>query len=70
MKLLLIKTINLYQMLISPALSQLFGVNSGCRYSVTCSEYAKNSINKHGTIKGSYLSILRLLKCQPLYKGY
>ncbi len=70
MKTLIIKTINLYQKLISPAFVQLFGVNSGCRFSVTCSEYAKTSISKHGTIKGSYLSVLRLLKCQPFYKGY
>ncbi len=59
---------NTYQSLISPFISQLAGTNNVCRFSPTCSEYAKISINKKGLIYGSYLSLIRLLKCQPFYK--
>ena len=48
-----------YQTLISPLLP------STCRFSPTCSEYSKQSLIKHGLIKGSILSIKRILKCNP-----
>lgn len=51
--------IKLYQILISPFLS------ATCRYSPTCSHYASEAIEKHGTIKGGYLSIKRILSCNP-----
>ena len=38
---------------------------STCRYSPTCSEYAKISLLKYGIIKGSILSIKRIIKCNP-----
>lgn len=43
----------------------LLGVRAVCRFNPTCSEYARQNINKHGIIKGGYNSFLRLLKCQP-----
>ena len=51
--------IRIYQTLISPLLP------STCRFSPTCSEYSKQSLIKHGLIKGSILSIKRILKCHP-----
>lgn len=36
-----------------------------CRFTPTCSEYAIESIQKHGPIKGVYFAIRRLLKCHP-----
>ena len=51
--------IKIYQTLISPLLP------STCRFSPTCSEYSKQSLIKHGLIKGSILSIKRILKCHP-----
>ena len=51
--------IRIYQTLISPLLQ------STCRFSPTCSEYSKQSLIKHGLIKGSILSIKRILKCHP-----
>ena len=36
-----------------------------CRYNPTCSEYAIIALKKHGVIKGSYLSIKRILRCAP-----
>ncbi len=51
--------IRIYQTLISPLLP------STCRFSPTCSEYSKQSLIKYGLIKGSMLSVKRILKCNP-----
>ena len=67
MKKLSIAIIDIYQKVFSSVLHQLTGVKDACRFSPTCSEYAKISISEKGVIKGSYLSIVRLLKCQPFY---
>ena len=36
-----------------------------CRFTPTCSQYAKEAIIKHGPIKGLYLAIWRILRCNP-----
>ena len=36
-----------------------------CRYTPTCSEYALNAIRKHGSFRGGWLTIKRVLKCHP-----
>lgn len=40
-----------------------------CRFYPTCSQYALESVTKHGAIKGTYLAILRILKCHPFHPG-
>ena len=55
----LIVFIKLYQNFVSPILP------STCRYSPTCSEYSKQSLIKFGLIKGSIVSIKRIIKCNP-----
>ncbi|SNT15124.1 membrane protein insertion efficiency factor YidD [Rhodococcoides kyotonense] len=40
-----------------------------CRFSPTCSEYAVEALRTHGAIKGSLLSVVRLLKCAPWHSG-
>jgi len=65
---LIIMAINIYQRTIAVALFNL-GLKGNCRFSPTCSEYVKLSIFQKGIFKGSYLSAVRLLKCQPFYKG-
>jgi len=40
-----------------------------CKYSPSCSEYARQAIEKHGAYKGWTLSIWRLLRCNPFSKG-
>ncbi|GAB4026334.1 MAG: hypothetical protein Fur0011_1650 [Candidatus Microgenomates bacterium] len=49
--------------------SNLGIVRGSCRYSPTCSHYAKEAFDKHGLIKGAWLSAIRLLKCHPWSKG-
>ncbi|MGA2967769.1 MAG: membrane protein insertion efficiency factor YidD [Candidatus Levyibacteriota bacterium] len=60
--------INIYQNTIAVTLFNL-GLKGDCRFYPTCSEYTKISISQKGLVKGSYLSMVRLLKCQPFYHG-
>ena len=55
--------IRVYQICISP----LLGIN--CRFTPTCSAYALEAIQKYGPGKGLFLSIKRVLKCNPYHKG-
>jgi hypothetical protein len=63
MKSVLILIIRVYQKFISPILG------SNCRFHPTCSQYAILAIEKYGAIKGSRLSIKRILKCHPFHPG-
>ena len=63
MKMLMIKAIRFYQKKISP----LFGPK--CRYYPTCSQYAILAIERFGVIKGSFLAVSRILRCNPLFPG-
>lgn len=36
-----------------------------CRHIPTCSNYAIEAINEYGSIKGSFMAIIRILKCNP-----
>ena len=40
-----------------------------CRFIPTCSQYAMEAIEKYGAIKGGYLALRRILRCNPLCKG-
>ena len=51
--------IKFYQLFISPIL----GLN--CRFTPTCSNYAVESLKKHGLFVGIYLSLTRISKCHP-----
>ena len=55
--------IKFYQSYISPLIGQ------NCRYTPTCSQYSIISFKKHGIFFGLYLSIKRIIKCNPLFKG-
>ena len=59
----LILIIRFYQKFISP----LKGPT--CRFYPTCSAYSIEEIKKYGPIKGSYLSLRRILKCHPFHEG-
>ncbi len=63
MKSLLIGLIRLYSLLVSPFL----GVN--CRFYPSCSSYAREAIERHGCLRGSWLAGVRLCKCHPFHPG-
>ncbi len=60
----LLALIRLYQLTISRALPA-----GTCRFYPTCSHYGYQAIAKYGLIKGGYLSVWRVLRCQPLHPG-
>ena len=63
MKKVFIKLIEFYQKAISPWLGH------NCKYYPTCSEYAKQAIEKYGAVKGTIISFKRILRCNPFSKG-
>ena len=48
-------------------LSPLLG--SRCRFHPSCSDYARVAIARFGTIRGGWLALWRILRCQPLCRG-
>ena len=64
MKKLLLHLISYYQTCISPAKG-----GSCCKYIPSCSQYAKEAIERFGAVRGSALAIWRVLRCNPFSKG-
>ena len=52
-----------YKRFISPFLPPM------CRFEPTCSVYAMNAISRYGLLKGGWLAVKRLFRCQPLNPG-
>ncbi|MFT9497757.1 membrane protein insertion efficiency factor YidD [Anaerosolibacter sp.] len=63
MKDILIWMVKIYRKYISP-LKQ-----PSCRFYPTCSQYALDALSRYGAIKGTILSIKRILKCHPFHPG-
>jgi hypothetical protein len=63
MKTLLLNLIRFYRKRISP------GRPPCCRFVPTCSQYALEAVEKYGALKGGWLALRRLLRCNPFYKG-
>ena len=56
----LINFIKAYKFLISPLLG------NSCRYLPTCSEYSIEALKAYGLVKGSLMSLKRILSCHPI----
>ena len=52
-----------YRLLLSPWLG------SSCRFEPTCSRYGIEALERHGAAAGSYLTLRRLVRCQPWCEG-
>ena len=52
-----------YQLAISPL------IGPSCRFAPTCSQYALESFEKHGFVRGLVLSLKRISKCHPFHAG-
>lgn len=59
----LMKIIRFYQVAISPLKPP------SCRFYPTCSHYGLESIKRFGAIKGTWLTVKRIVKCQPFHPG-
>jgi len=64
-----LRQIHRYQEDIGPRMKAAVGREDICRYEPSCSEYAKQAVEKHGQIKGSLMAATRLARCNPLSKG-
>lgn len=56
--------IRFYQKIISPALP-----DNTCRFYPTCSHYGFQAVQKYGAIKGAFMAIYRILRCNPFNPG-
>ncbi|MBF0369714.1 MAG: membrane protein insertion efficiency factor YidD [Magnetococcales bacterium] len=63
MKRLLLGLIRGYQWLITPFLPP------SCRFHPTCSSYAITAIRRHGSGRGLFLAVKRIMKCHPFHPG-
>jgi putative membrane protein insertion efficiency factor len=63
MKKLLLLIVRGYQLLLRPVLPP------ACRFSPSCSQYSLEAINKYGALKGAWLSIKRIIRCNPWNPG-
>jgi len=63
MRKILIFLIRAYSYLLSPFLGH------HCRYTPTCSQYAREAIETHGALRGSWLAARRLATCHPWHAG-
>jgi uncharacterized protein len=59
----LIAMLRIYKRWISPLLGPR------CRFHPTCSTYAMQAIARYGALRGSWLTLRRLLRCHPLHPG-
>ncbi|HET6546015.1 MAG TPA: membrane protein insertion efficiency factor YidD [Rhodanobacteraceae bacterium] len=59
----IILLLTLYQRWLSPA----FGLR--CRFHPSCSEYARIAVARFGAVRGGWLGLRRMLRCQPLCAG-
>lgn len=55
--------VQLYQRTVSPLLGPV------CRYYPSCSAYAVTALERHGPLRGGWLTTWRLLRCNPFARG-
>jgi uncharacterized protein len=63
MRRLAVGAIALYQRTVSPLLGP------ACRYEPSCSEYAREAIEKYGVARGSWMGMRRISRCHPFHAG-
>lgn len=63
MKSVLLAGVRGYQYLVSPMLG------NNCRFYPSCSDYAREALERHGPLRGSWLAVRRLCRCQPFHPG-
>lgn len=47
------------------ALSPIFGGRAACRFTPSCSEYTRQSIEKYGAFRGCWMGLKRICRCRP-----
>jgi uncharacterized protein len=59
----LLSVLAVYRYAISPMLGR------NCRFMPSCSEYAAEAISRHGSLRGSWLAVRRVMRCHPWNPG-
>ncbi len=54
-----------YQKAISPVIHFFAGPFAGCRYLPTCSQYFIDAVQTHGSLRGSWMGLRRIMRCHP-----
>ena len=65
----LMLAVRVYRWTISPLLIFLFGPAGGCRFTPSCSEYARDAIRSRGALAGTWLAVKRICRCHPWGDG-
>lgn len=65
----ILKAIKTYQIFFSPDHGIWKRGVTGCRFYPSCSEYAKQAIEKHGAKRGVIMGMKRIKKCHPWNQG-
>jgi hypothetical protein len=60
---LILSLLAFYKRFVSPLLG------ARCRFHPSCSDYARIAIARYGSLRGTWLTINRLLRCQPMCDG-
>ncbi len=63
MKYLALGLLRLYKFVLSPLLP------AACRYQPTCSDYAREAVERHGALRGTVMAARRLARCHPFREG-
>ena len=54
-----VRLVRAYQVILSPVLG------GRCRFAPSCSHYAIEAYERHGALRGTWLTLRRLLRCHP-----
>ncbi|MCL6548859.1 MAG: membrane protein insertion efficiency factor YidD, partial [Alicyclobacillus sp.] len=66
----LLGCVRVYQRVLRPVMSMVLPLGGPCcRFVPTCSEYAREAIERHGAAAGSWLALRRLARCHPYGAG-
>ena len=63
MKTVLLAGVRGYQYLVRPMLVD------NCRFYPSCSDYAREALERHGALRGTWLAVRRVGRCQPFHPG-
>ena len=63
MKFLVLDLLGIYKTFLSPFFPP------ACRFEPSCSEYARDAVEKYGALRGTWMGLGRILRCQPFCKG-
>jgi uncharacterized protein len=61
----LILLIRLYQVAVSPLIEAVLGPSARCRFTPSCSQYAREAVRLHGAVIGGWLALRRLGRWHP-----